>query len=1066
MSDSNKKPWEVIVTGDISLDKNIYKGERDNPEDKEYGTDIHNQKGGACIIYDILLKLKLLNISKKANLNKKWWELNTIKFGLNENIFEYENIHRSLVTYATWERKEIVVPKEFKNKYLAKDIKPWKVSLPLGFGSGTESIDQEELKELYEKFSVNFEPVDTNNMCFIFDNGGHNYQNAENVWRQYLANLKEVAEKEEGKEENKDRSIVILKTGYPLTHGKLFRELTTKHKEKLIIITSIDEIRREDVLVSKRISWEQTALDLVRELTNKKSRIHGLLQCRYLIINFQCEGALYIKMKSDDIWECRLIFDAVNLEGEWSKLKKQKKAVIGLNDIFASGIAYGFLINDKAEEAIKRSLSAMKLYVLIGHGAEKNIAGFPVKQICQEMMDPTVTYASAFVPIPDKENIFCNCDNRSQWTILEGNYYYWKKKKAHTSNPLFDTGCRYALLGKDELANAPVLEIKDYVTYDRWEIEALRNIMNLIDEYLENGSSKKPLSIGVFGGPGSGKSFAVKNIAKSINEKCFMEFNLSQFVDVHELEGAFHQVRDKILSGITPVVFWDEFDSQEYRWLQYLLAPMQDGKFQEGQLTHPIGKCIFIFAGATSYSYETFGVRNPDEKVVNSNRSVFTSSPATYPSSHYHSINRSNSDKKYFINYEINVKRRKDFILKKGPDFISRLCGYLNVKGPNKLVQLDEYGNPKRNVLGDLVYDETDIFYPIRRALYIRNTFKKKLDKNHMLLMDYGVVNALIQTREYKHGARSLMQILSYMKSSKTKKIQRSSLPTRSVMEMVVDYDDFIDKMKEDCCFVFKAYSIAAEIHGMWDKIYGIKSDYHKEYNHLPSHSKTDNIEAAKRIPKLVKEAECGITEEPNEENEESFNDNLMKQFHFKGDIADFKNYLYGKLMFVIFNFKFPKYVTKGIELTQSDYKKARDKGKDEIKYLYANYLIENRNIILNKKKNREKIDDCLRFKILKAIDKILDSKIDPKILKEIIKTFGIIYKLAKIEHDEWKKVKKNNGWQKADCKNNRNDGRKLHHDMVPFEELLIKEIFKDVDSICNIQENLEKVGLYIKEKS
>ena len=44
----------IIVTGDISLDKNIYKGERLYPEDKEYGTDINNQKGGAYIIYDLL----------------------------------------------------------------------------------------------------------------------------------------------------------------------------------------------------------------------------------------------------------------------------------------------------------------------------------------------------------------------------------------------------------------------------------------------------------------------------------------------------------------------------------------------------------------------------------------------------------------------------------------------------------------------------------------------------------------------------------------------------------------------------------------------------------------------------------------------------------------------------------------------------------------------------------------------------------------------------------------------------------------------------------------------------
>ena len=86
-----------------------------------------------------------------------------------------------------------------------------------------------------------------------------------------------------------------------------------------------------------------------------------------------------------------------------------------------------------------------------------------------------------------------------------------------------------------------------------------------------------------------------------------LEFNLAQFAETTDLIGAFHQVRDKVLQGLTPIVFWDEFDSREYEWLQYLLAPMQDGSFQEGQITHPIGKCVFVFAGGTSYDFDNFG---------------------------------------------------------------------------------------------------------------------------------------------------------------------------------------------------------------------------------------------------------------------------------------------------------------------------------------------------------------------------------------------------------------------------------------------------------------------------
>ena len=42
---------------------------------------------------------------------------------------------------------------------------------------------------------------------------------------------------------------------------------------------------------------------------------------------------------------------------------------------------------------------------------------------------------------------------------------------------------------------------------------------------------------------------------------------------------------------------------------------MQDGKFQEGQITHSIGRCIFIFAGGTSNDFKHFGHLEPNKPV-------------------------------------------------------------------------------------------------------------------------------------------------------------------------------------------------------------------------------------------------------------------------------------------------------------------------------------------------------------------------------------------------------------------------------------------------------------------
>ena len=119
------------------------------------------------------------------------------------------------------------------------------------------------------------------------------------------------------------------------------------------------------------------------------------------------------------------------------------------------------------------------------------------------------------------------------------------------------------------------------------------------------------------------------------------EFNLSQFASPDDLLSALHQVRDIGLSGKIPLIFWDEFDAAfsgaALGWLRYFLAPMQDGRFQEGQLIHPIGRSIFVFAGGTATSMADFG----------------------------------------------QGLSADDFRAVKGPDFVSRLKGFVNILGPN-----------------------------------------------------------------------------------------------------------------------------------------------------------------------------------------------------------------------------------------------------------------------------------------------------------------------------------------------------------------------------------------------
>lgn len=126
----------------------------------------------------------------------------------------------------------------------------------------------------------------------------------------------------------------------------------------------------------------------------------------------------------------------------------------------------------------------------------------------------------------------------------------------------------------DMLAMVPVLKLKKLMTVDREEMEGYRSIRNLVSEYYNRRAQEpKPISIAVFGPPGSGKSFGVKQIAGSIQglQAETITYNLSQFNAPDELARAFIKSRDISLQGKLPIIFF-EFDSDfqgVLEWLKY-----------------------------------------------------------------------------------------------------------------------------------------------------------------------------------------------------------------------------------------------------------------------------------------------------------------------------------------------------------------------------------------------------------------------------------------------------------------------------------------------------------------
>jgi RyR domain len=253
------------------------------------------------------------------------------------------------------------------------------------------------------------------------------------------------------------------------------------------------------------------------------------------------------------------------------------------------------------------------------------------------------------------------------------------------------------------------------------------------------------------------------------------------------------------VDGAIPLVLMDEFDTHDLRWLAEFLGPMYDAEYMINGAIHRLGRTIFVFAGGTSSSYQAFA---------------------------HQTESRANL---------------------KGPDFTSRLRGFLNIRGidPSNSEISDEM-KPS-----DELKDST---YLIRRAILLRSL----LEGGYTGLLNSatgqanvspGVVGALLYGGGYRHGARSLEAILAMSDLRKATFFSVAQLPSRDLLEsQLVDPGRFSRELSrgESQARIFDVEALARVIHNAW---YSRKSELGFSYG-------ADRDDSARLHPLMVSYSE------------------------------------------------------------------------------------------------------------------------------------------------------------------------------------------------------------------
>lgn len=312
----------AVVTGDVTMDWNIA-GTRSGKAGgsgwtSEGCTRAYWQRGGALRLADLVETVgKQIQSNEDAN-----WEVRQTAASKRRIRPSDEGYHHS---FAMWS------PSKYGLKSpLDKEKPAWRVEEFLGL----DRQDDRSGKAAWKKV-VNDSP---DAGLIVLDDAGLGFRDCPEFWPESIMSDRQGPP-----------PWILLKMAKPVAQGPLWEHLHANSADRLIVLMTINDLRLTEVQISRELSWERTAQDLVWELVHNP-RINALSHCAHVVVSFDTAGAVLLSRLNDEVsprgairHEGRLFFDPRVVEGMWNQ--RYPGGMIGYTSCLAAGLARQIMLS-------------------------------------------------------------------------------------------------------------------------------------------------------------------------------------------------------------------------------------------------------------------------------------------------------------------------------------------------------------------------------------------------------------------------------------------------------------------------------------------------------------------------------------------------------------------------------------------------------------------------------------------------------------------------------------------------------------------------------------------------